>query len=108
MEGTGTLHNGAKTLADGTAALYDGAAALKDGAEELSAGCLALKDGLFRFDEEGISKLTELAGEDTGEVFERLEAVLDAGKAYKTFGGLAEGMDGSVKFIIKTDGVKAK
>ncbi len=108
VEGTGTLHNGAKTLADGTAALYDGAAALKDGAEELSAGCLALKDGLFRFDEEGISKLTELAGEDTGEVFERLEAVLDAGKAYKTFGGLAEGMDGSVKFIIKTDGVKAK
>lgn len=108
VEGTGTLHNGAKTLADGTAALYDGAAALKDGAEELSAGCLALKDGLFRFDEEGIRKLTELAGEDTEEVFERLEAVLDAGKAYKTFGGLAEGMDGSVKFVIKTDGVKAE
>lgn len=108
VEGTGTLYNGAITLADGTVTLYNGAAALKDGAEELSAGCLALKDGLFRFDEEGISKLTELAGGDAEEVFERLEAVLDAGKAYKTFGGLAEGMDGSVKFIIKTDGIKAE
>lgn len=107
-EGTKTLNDGAGTLEEGIKTLYDGAATLEGGMFELSGGCIALKDGLFQFDEEGISKLTELADGDTREVLDRLKAVVDAGKEYKTFTSLSDGMDGSVKFIIKTDGVKAE
>lgn len=108
VEGTKTLNDGAVTLSDGVGTLYDGAVTLENGVLELSDGCLALKDGLFQFDEEGISKLTELADGDTQEVLDRIKAVVDAGKEYKTFTSLPDGMDGSVKFIIKTDGVKAE
>lgn len=108
VEGTKTLNDGAGTLADGVKTLYDGAVTLEDGVFALSDGCIALKDGLFQFDEEGISKLTELADGDSKEVLDRLKAVVDAGKEYKTFTSLSDGMDGSVKFIIKTDGVKAE
>ncbi len=86
--------------------LYDGAVSLDNGVTELADGCLTLKDGLFQFDEEGIHKLTSLVEDDTQEIVDRLQAVLDAGKEYKTFTRLPEGMDGSVKFIIKTDSVK--
>lgn len=108
VEGSNTLDSGAGELSTGIITLYDGALALDAGVTELADGCLTLKDGLFRFDEEGIQKLASLAGEDTRGFMERLEAVLDAGKEYKTFTKLPEGMDGSVKFIIKTDGVKAE
>lgn len=108
VEGARTLNDGAGTLKDGVGTLYDGAVTLEDGMLQLSDGCLTLKDGLFQFDEEGISKLVALADGDTQEVLDRLKAVADAGKEYKTFTSLSDGMDGSVKFIIKTDGVKAE
>lgn len=108
VEGTNTLNSGAATLQAGIGTLYDGAAALDDGALELAAGCLTLKDGLFQLDKEGISKLTSLAGDDAQEAVDRLNAVMDAGKEYKTFTQLSDGMDGSVRFIIKTDEVKIK
>ena len=63
-------------------------------------------DGMFEFDEEGISKLTGLFGDDVQDVVDRLKAVADAGKDYNTFTRLPEGMDGSVKFIIKTEAIK--
>ena len=79
---------------------------LDDGMGELDEGALKLVDGMFRFDEEGISRLTELFGDDVQDVVDRLEAVARAGKAYNTFAGLPQGMDGSVKFIIKTEAVQ--
>ncbi len=106
VEGTNTLNGGAGELLSGVVTLYDGAVSLDNGVTELADGCLTLKDGLFQFDEEGIHKLTSLVEDDTQEIVDRLQAVLDAGKEYKTFTRLPEGMDGSVKFIIKTDSVK--
>ena len=38
----------------------------------------------------------------------RLDAVLDADKAYKTFAGSSEGMDSKVKFIMETGAIEAK
>ena len=112
-EGTGTLINGAGELSDGVATLRDGAGALRDGAIELDdgmgtldEGALELLNGMFEFDEEGISRLTDLFGDDVQDVVDRLKAVADAGKEYDTFTGLPENVDGSVKFIIKTDPVE--
>ena len=107
VEGTGKLDEGALTLTDGVDTLENGAHSLQEGALALDEGAGTLKDGMFRFDEEGISKLTDIFGDNTKTVTDRLKAVADSGKEYKTFTRLPEGMDGSVKFIIKTAEVKA-
>ena len=39
---------------------------------------------------------------------DRIQAVLDAGADYQTYTDIADGVNGSVKFIIKTDAVKAE
>lgn len=106
VDGVTTLNDGAGDLKDGADALKDGVLTLNDGVGDLDEGALDLMDGMFEFDEEGISKLTDLFGNDVQDVIDRLEAVSDAGKEYNTFTKLPENMDGSVKFIIKTDAVK--
>lgn len=108
VEGTDTLNDGAGTLKDGVVTLKDGVLTLDEGMGTLDEGALALVDGMFEFDEEGISKLTDLFGDDVQDVLDRLQAVSDAGKEYNTFTRLPENMDGSVKFIIKTEAVKAE
>lgn len=107
VEGTNTLNDGAGTLKDGVVTLKDGVLTLDEGMGTLDEGALALVDGMFEFDEEGISKLTDLFGDDVQDVLDRLQAVSDAGKEYNTFTRLPENMDGSVKFIIKTEAVTA-
>ena len=106
MEGATTLNDGAGELKDGALELKDGVLTLEEGAGDLDAGALELLNGMFEFDQEGISKLTDLFGDDVQDVVDRLEAVSNAGKAYNTFTKLPENMDGSVKFIIKTDAIK--
>lgn len=106
VSGTETLNNGAGDLKQGIDTLKEGVLTLDEGMGTLDEGALSLVDGMFRFDEEGISKLTELFGDNVQDVIDRLKAVADAGKDYNTFTGLPEGMDGSVKFIIKTEAVK--
>ena len=108
QDGAAELDDGALELQDGAAELDDGAAKLQDGAAELDDGALELKDGMIRFDEEGIRKLTELFGDDVQKVIDRIDALKDAGDRYNTFSGLQEGTEGSVKFIYKTDGIKAE
>lgn len=106
VSGTGTLNDGAGTLQEGIDALNEGMITLDSGVSTLDEGALALLDGMFEFDEEGISKLTELFGDDVQNVIDRLKAVADAGKDYNNFTGLPDGVDGSVKFIIRTEAVK--
>lgn len=105
-DGMGTLDDGIGTLQDGACTLKDGAVTLDDGMGTLDDGALELLNGMFEFDEEGISKLTDLFGDDVQDVVDRLKAVADAGKEYNTFTRLPENVDGSVKFIIKTEGVE--
>lgn len=106
VDGTETLNDGAGTLKDGVNTLKDGVLTLDEGMGTLDEGALKLLDGMFEFDEEGISRLTELFGDDVQDVVDRLQAVSDAGKEYNTFTKLPKDVDGSVKFIIKTDAVK--
>ena len=121
-DGAGELDEGAGKLQDGTVELDDGVQELKDGAEELDDGvvelvdgtielddgALELKDGMIEFNEEGISKLTDLFGDNVQKVIDRIDALKSIGSGYNTFSGLQEGTEGSVRFIYKTDGVKAE
>lgn len=107
-DGAGELKDGAVSLDNGAKELNDGALQLYDGAGELDDGALELKDGMILFDEEGISKLTDLFGDDVQEVLDRIDAVKNVGSGYHSFSGLPEGMNGNVRFIYKTDAVKAE
>jgi putative membrane protein len=76
-----------------------GAIALQDGAGELT-------DGLKKFDEEGISKLTDAFKDDFQGLIDRLRATVDVAKGYQTFAGMGDDMEGEVKFIYKTGAIE--
>lgn len=108
QDGAVELDDGVQELKDGAEELDDGVAELVDGTIELDDGALKLKDGMIEFDEEGISKLTDLFGDKVQKVIDRMDALKNIGSGYNTFSGLQEGMEGNVRFIYKTDGVKVE
>lgn len=84
---------------------------LEKGISELSIGSKELSDGMKTFHDNGINKLyTE--GNNTISSIDDVIAVKDelvkASKEFSSFTGKGEEMDGSVKFIMKTDEVKVE
>ena len=61
---------------------------------------------MFKFDDEGISKIVDLFDGNLSSVIDRFKALSDISKEYKSFSGIDNKTDGSVKFIIKTDEIK--
>ena len=120
LTGAGTLAAGNQKLAEGAGALAvgsrklsQGAAALSAGSQELAAGAGALADGnqqlakgMAEFKSSGIDKLADVFDQDIRTVRARIDTMSELGKNYKSFAGIKEGMDGSTKFIIETEGVK--
>lgn len=107
-DGSAKVNAGAKQLKDGAAELKTGASQLVPGEEKLADGSKQLADGIKQLNDKGISKLTGLAGDDLQNLVDRVKATVDVSKNYKSFAGIADGTDGSVKFIYKTDEVKSK
>ena len=93
-------------LKNGTAELSEGGTKLTDGVDELAEGANALRDGMKKFDEEGIQELTDTFNGELQDILDRIDQVVDAGRAYKTFSGAKEAAEGSVKFIIETGGIE--
>lgn len=106
VSGAGSLAQGTKTLKGGVNTLADGSDALIDGVGQLKDGALALKDGMATFDEEGISKLTSLDTTEVQELIDRLKATAEVAANYNSFSGIADNMDGNVKFIYKLAEIK--
>ena len=114
VSGVSQLSGGAQTLVsnneklkNGASALSDGANKIADGVDKLDDGADELYNGVVKFNEEGISKLVDAFNGDAKDLLDRIDAVVQAGENYTTFTGLAKEQVGSVKFIIKTDAVKA-
>lgn len=126
--GTGTLYSGAGTLSAGLISLDKGILKLDNGASKLDFGVGDLKkgvktldkgagklkdgseefcEGINKFSEEGISKLTSLVRDDLAGAADVVGAILEEGKSYKNYSGISDDMDGTVKFIYKTEGIKA-
>lgn len=93
-------------LADGSAQLNDASAGLYSGLTELHDGAAALRDGVQEFSKKAGKELGDDFGDGLQNVVRRLKAVQQAGKAYQTFTGLADGMTGNVKFIVETAEIK--
>ncbi len=110
--GAGELGDGIQQLADGSSQLKAGTSQLAEGGQELNNGVAELKDGadelrdgMEEFNEEGIEKITDFLEGDIQDVLDRLEAVQDAGEAYKLFSESGN-VNGRVKFIIETAGIE--
>lgn len=101
VNGVNALHDGAGKLKDGTGAIVDGVGTLGKGAHELA-------DGIVTFNEEGIEKIVNAYNGDIEPLMNRLQEVLDAGEDYQSYTGLADGINGSVKFIYKTEAIEAE
>ena len=100
------LADGAAQLKSGTSQLADGGKKLKEGTTKLADGSTELADGMEEFDEEGIQKISDLAGDNLTALMDRLDAVTEADKDYTAFDGWKKDADGSVKFIIETAAIK--
>lgn len=104
--GANALKAGIDELANGILTLKNGTPTLVNGITELKNGAGKLNDGLNLFNEQGIKKITDLANGDLRTLVVRAKATVDVSKNYKSFSGISDDMDGSVKFIYKTDSIK--
>lgn len=109
-EGVAAFDNGVGQLSDGIAALRTGSSQLAGSGDSLVQGCAALTEGLqalqkgmITFDEEGVQKIADLAGDDLQNVLAQIRALKEADGAYQSFSGVKDGQSGSVRFIIETD-----
>ena len=102
-----SLVSGAKALSKGTQTLADQVPTLTAGIKALNDATVKLADGIVEFDEDGISKIVNSYEGDIKPLTDRLQAVIDAGEDYQTFTSVADGVNGSVKFIYKLDSIKA-
>ena len=103
--GVSTAAAGANELYQGILTMKNGAPALVDGVTKLRDGAMQLSDGLKEFDEKGVSKLTELVEGDLEGMLERVKAIADVSRNYRSFAGISDDMDGQVKFIYRTDAI---
>ena len=113
IAGADKLRGGMDTLSDGADDLHTGIAAVNEKMPQLQSGITALRDGSEALQEglrtlmdEGIQKIADLAEKDLTELTARLAASLDL--TCDTFSGKAEGTEGTVKFIFRTDEISAE
>lgn len=103
VSGASQLNSGAGTLSTGLNTLQSSTGALVSGVEQLDSGAAELNSGMIQFNEEGIEKLVSVFDGDIDALLDKANELLDASKEYKNFSGIADGMDGSVKFIFVSD-----
>jgi len=75
---------------------------------QLRIACAEMMELQGHEEETGKAKLTEAYDGDVKELLSKLQAVAKAGEEYQTFTKKAEETKGSVKFIFRTDAVKAE
>lgn len=103
--GVSQLASGANQVADGAGILAGGTQTLLDGANTLADGNQTLADGMQEYKEEAIDKLTDLFNGDISGVTDRIDAMTNLAKEYKSFAGISDGVSGTTKFIIETEGI---
>lgn len=109
--GVNTLMNGAEELNKGIDTLANGSGQLLEGANKLLQGTDDLRNGADKLQNEGIAKLHEVGNEkisDIDNLIDVKDELVKLSKEYKSYSGISEEMSGKVKFIMKTEEVKAE
>lgn len=104
--GVNTLNKGGKSLKKASSQLVSGVNKLSSASDKLSNGSEKLADGMGKFNEDAIMKLNTSYEDKVKSMQNRLKAIAEAGKDYKSFTGTSGNMDGEVKFIIETDSIE--
>lgn len=97
-----TLSKGAGNLSKGTDKLDSATDKIGNGVDTLQSGSVDLLAGLNQFKTEGTGKLQSEYNDNIKTVLDRFQSLTGDNADYKTFSGIADGMDGSVKFIFQT------
>ncbi|WP_346930783.1 hypothetical protein [Clostridium sp.] len=110
VNGTNELKAGGSSLLNGSNVLYDNSGNLLKGINQLKEGNKELYKGVVKLKEEGLDKLDEkgnTAIKDIEGVVEAKDELVKLSKEYGAFSGLDNSMNGKVKFIMRTEEVKA-
>lgn len=109
--GAGELYNGSLELSQGTEQLTKGSLELKDGSNKLADGTREFDENMKKFHNEGIMEIKNRVNEsdlDIDSIIETKDKLVDLSKEYNSFTGISDNMDGSVKFVMKTEEIKGK
>ena len=101
------LSNGASKLSKGASKLDSATKEVSSGVNKLQNGSVTLLDGMNQFKDEGTGKLQNEYNSKIKTVMDRFKAITKDADDYKSFSGIADGMDGSVKFIFQTAEIKS-
>lgn len=82
--------------------------ALTKSADTVESAINEFKNAINRFKEESVKEIAKIGGENLTDMKRRVMATRDADKAFKNFGGIAKGKQGSVVFIVETEEVKTE
>ena len=88
-----------------TGQLAEGARKVNSGAGDLFTGSRDLADGISKFKTDGLDKLVAVFNGDVSKVVDRLKSLQKASEDYQNFAGKKADVQGSVKFVYKTDGI---
>ncbi len=80
--------------------------ALTKSADTVKSAINEFKNAINEFKEESVKEIAKIGGENLTNMKRRVMATRDADKAFKNFGGIAKGKQGSVVFIVETEEVK--
>lgn len=104
-------NEGSNKFVEGSKELVAGGQKLKEGSKQLVEGTKELSEGMNQFHNEAIVKMSdEVNGSDLDitRVLENKEQLVNISKNNKSFTGISEDMDGNLKFIMKTEGIKGE
>ena len=118
--GTSQLQAGVNTLASGSKDLKSGLNTLNsssnklnnaniqllEGANTISDGAKTLAEGMTTFDKDGIDKLVSYVNGDIKDLQVRIEKLQELANEYDSFAGIADGNEGTTKFIFLVDSIK--
>ncbi len=110
-EGIKPLTQGSSKLNSSVGELSKGSGKLKEGADKLANGNKELDKNMKKFDKEGIQKISGEIDSKMGDVRDVIDVkdeLVKISNNYGTFSGVGDKMDGKVKFVMKTDGIKVK
>lgn len=105
-KGVRSLNKGSKSLEKASDKLVSGVDKLTTASSKLNKGGKDLSKGASEFNREGIEKLNDIYEDDVRGFLDRMKAIGQAGRAYKSFSGVTNGMDGEVKFVIETESIE--
>ncbi|MBU5440137.1 hypothetical protein KQI42_19270 [Tissierella sp. MSJ-40] len=110
-KGSESLYSGIDELSKGTGELSKGGNKLNEGSHKLIEGSKELNEGMNTFHQEAVVKMSEeLSGSnvDVNNLLETKDSLIELSKENKSFSGISEDMEGSVKFIMKTEEIKGE